>query len=77
MNDLFISTTTFGASDKTPLNKLEQAGISYSLNPHKRKLLPAETAVLAKDCRAKMEMEAVDEVIRYIKGKPLKQEVSI
>jgi len=49
MNDLFISTTTFGASDKTPLNKLEQAGISYSLNPHKKKLLPEETAVLAKD----------------------------
>ena len=49
MNDLFISTTTFGVSDKAPLIKLEQAGISYSLNPYKRKLLPEETATLAQD----------------------------
>jgi len=49
MKDLFISTTTFGDTNKTPLIKLERAGISYLLNPHNRKLLPEETAALAQD----------------------------
>ena len=40
-------------------------------------LLSPHQGSATKDCRAKMEMEAVNEVIRFIKGKPLKQEVSI
>ena len=52
MSDLFISTTTFGAACKSPLNKLEQAGISFILNPDKRKLLPEETTALAAGVKA-------------------------
>ena len=52
MTKIFISTTTFGLSDKGPLNNLNQSGLTYLLNPNKRKLLPEETALMAKDSTA-------------------------
>lgn len=47
MNSLFISTTTFAEEHKNSLQKLLEAGVSFELNPKKRKLLPEETALLA------------------------------
>ncbi len=39
---VFISTTTFGEFDKTPLQKLRSQGIQFTLNPHQKKLSEEE-----------------------------------
>ena len=52
MLDLFISTSTFGKNDTSPLKKLDDANISYKLNPFSRKLTPEETLKFAKDAKS-------------------------
>jgi D-3-phosphoglycerate dehydrogenase len=49
MPKVFISTTSFGEYDASPLKFLEDAGIGVQLNPHKRKLTPEECLRLYKD----------------------------
>jgi D-3-phosphoglycerate dehydrogenase len=49
MPKVFISTTSFGEYDASPLKFLEDAGIGVQLNPHKRKLTPEECLCLYKD----------------------------
>jgi D-3-phosphoglycerate dehydrogenase len=49
MLKVFISTSSFGEYDASPLKFLEDAGIGVQLNPHKRKLTPEECLRLYKD----------------------------
>ena len=42
MKKIFISTTSFADDDPTILNALAKAGMSVTMNPHKRKLNEAE-----------------------------------
>jgi D-3-phosphoglycerate dehydrogenase / 2-oxoglutarate reductase len=51
MVDLFISTTTFGHNDSAPLKKLTDEGITFKLNPYKRKLNSDETLKFARDSK--------------------------
>lgn len=46
MTKVLISTSTFGRVSREPLEALEKAGLSYSLNPHGRQLESAETREL-------------------------------
>lgn len=47
MKKIFISTSSFGKSDPTPLEMLKAAGLEVSLNPYGRKLSREEIAALA------------------------------
>jgi D-3-phosphoglycerate dehydrogenase / 2-oxoglutarate reductase len=49
MKRILISTSSFGVESRAPLAALEKAGIAYTLNPHARKLSPAETVALLQD----------------------------
>ncbi len=44
-----ITTTSFGTYDPAPLDHLDKAGISYTLNPHGRKVSADEVVALAAD----------------------------
>jgi len=47
---ILISTSSFGAHDKSPVRLLESHGFEVVFNPYKRKLKLEEVAELAKDC---------------------------
>lgn len=47
---ILISTSSFGNSDKRPLEMLQEHGVTYRLNPYGRKLKPEETVDLLRDC---------------------------
>ncbi len=46
---VFISTSTFAEYDKEPLELLKAKGISYELNPHKRRLSEEEIENILRD----------------------------
>ncbi|MFN7985152.1 MAG: phosphoglycerate dehydrogenase [Vicinamibacterales bacterium] len=43
---VLITTTPFGEISRRPLELLEDAGISYTINPHSRRLTPGEIVAL-------------------------------
>jgi len=47
--NILVSTSTFGADDRSPLIELERFRIRFQLNPYQRKLTVAETIELLKD----------------------------
>ena len=47
---VLISTSTFGEISGEPLERLHEFGAEYQLNPHGRKLKPAETVALLQNC---------------------------
>lgn len=47
---VLITTVPFGTQDRTPLDKLEAAGIDYLINPLGRKLKEEELAEMITDC---------------------------
>lgn len=49
---ILISTSSFGKFDRTPLDLLEKAQISYTLNPYARTLTEQEAKELYSDCVA-------------------------
>lgn len=52
MNEVFISTTTFGEVSKSPIDLLKKNDIKFSINPKKRKLTSKETYDYANNCDA-------------------------
>lgn len=48
---IFISTSSFGKEDKTPLKMLEEKGFQVVLNPYGRELKTEETVELLKDVK--------------------------
>lgn len=46
---VFVSTSSFGAHDTTPLDRLKQAGVDVVLNPYKRVLTSEESQTLLSD----------------------------
>jgi D-3-phosphoglycerate dehydrogenase len=49
MTNVFISTSSFGEYDATPLKMLQDAGMNVRLNPYKRQLTQEECVSLYKD----------------------------
>ena len=49
--DVLIAPSSFGESGSEPLELLNRAGLSYLLNPHKRKLTECELISLAAQCK--------------------------
>lgn len=49
MNKIFISTSSFGKYDNSPLELCEEKGYEVVLNPHMRKVKPHELVKLARD----------------------------
>ena len=46
MNKVLITTVPFGDKDRSPLDKLEENGISYLINPFGKKLTEDELITL-------------------------------
>jgi D-3-phosphoglycerate dehydrogenase / 2-oxoglutarate reductase len=46
---IFISTTSFAEYDKRPLHILQDAGVGYEMNPHKRKITKEEITSILKE----------------------------
>jgi D-3-phosphoglycerate dehydrogenase / 2-oxoglutarate reductase len=51
MPDIFISTVPFGNIDPLPIRLIEEAGLSYLINPLGRKLKPGEVGQFIKDVK--------------------------
>lgn len=51
MTDIFVSTVPFGEIDPLPIRMIEEAGLSYRVNPLGRKLMAGEIAEVARDAR--------------------------
>ena len=66
MKDLFISTTTFGVNDDSPLKKLQNSGITFELNPYGRKLNSKETSDLAK--KSKVVIAGIEDLTALVKS---------
>ena len=45
-----VTTSSFGKVGREPLDRLEAAGVTYTLNPHGRKLTASETEALLRSC---------------------------
>ena len=57
------------------IDVFEQEPYNGPLSEIERCLLTSHIGSMSIDCRVKMEIEATEEVIRFLKGQPLKREV--
>jgi D-3-phosphoglycerate dehydrogenase / 2-oxoglutarate reductase len=51
MSDIFVSTVPFGNIDPLPIRLIEEAGLTYQINPLGRKLKPGEIGQFLKDVK--------------------------
>ena len=70
MTNVFISTTSFGKSDSTPLEMLKAAGLEVSFNPYGRELSRGEVMELAVESKGLIAgTETLDaEVLKRLKN---------